>query len=72
MTEQATRQKVKDLLTIETRKLITELTKLEEQLKNIEITDAASATTTKPPATTNRFYEIKLTNYGKNNSTVSN
>lgn len=57
---QTTRQKVKDILSIDLRKLITEVAKLEEQLKVAEVTSTA-----KPSVLSNRCYEVKLTNYGK-------
>lgn len=57
--KQTTRQKVKDILSIEQRKLIAEVTKLEEQYNN---SISASAT---PTPGTRKCYQVKLNNYGK-------
>lgn len=56
----ATRPKVKDIISIETRKLSSQLTKLEEQFKEQVDTTSSSLST----LSTNR-YEINLKNYGK-------
>ncbi|XP_017781845.1 PREDICTED: calcyclin-binding protein [Nicrophorus vespilloides] len=55
----ATRQKVKDFLSIENRKLVTEIVKLEEQQKTATpaATDAAKSSAVK------RHYQVKLNNY---------
>ncbi|XP_057325031.1 calcyclin-binding protein [Microplitis mediator] len=55
---QAKRQKIKDVLAIEVRRLQTELTKLMEVSRNDE------NKTPKPPVTnSSKCYEVKLTNY---------
>uniref|UniRef100_A0A1B6CCB6 Calcyclin-binding protein n=1 Tax=Clastoptera arizonana TaxID=38151 RepID=A0A1B6CCB6_9HEMI len=54
----STRQKVKDTLLIEIRKLETQIIKLKEQSQNNEI-NSLKKTTTAP----NRCYDVKLTNY---------
>lgn len=58
--KQATRQKVKDILSIEVRKLVSEVVKIEEQLKQ-----QPAVSTNNPIQSTNKHYEIKLNNYGK-------
>lgn len=61
---QATRQRVKDILSLEARRLVTEVVKLVDAVKT---NDIPSATCVKPAATT-RHYQVKLNNYGKQHS----
>lgn len=56
---QATRQKVKDILSIEIRKLVSQVVHLEEAAK---IDKPADKTV---PDNPDRCYEVKLNNYGK-------
>ncbi|XP_018573684.1 calcyclin-binding protein [Anoplophora glabripennis] len=56
----ATRQKNKDILSIEIRKLTSEVINLEEQYKNQLAVPTNSAN---PTQSTNRRYEVKLNNY---------
>lgn len=59
LNSQATRQKVKDLLSIEVRKLETEIIKLKDQSNE---TDTVQKSSTILPQ--NRCYNVKLSNYG--------
>ncbi|EFA13571.1 calcyclin-binding protein [Tribolium castaneum] len=52
---QATRHKVKDFLSLEVRKISTEITKLQEQLN--------TTTVPTPVTSTNKRYRVKLNNY---------
>lgn len=62
MENHAIRQKVKDILSIEKRKLISEVVRLEQKEEKLEI----AVDQLKPSVkTTNIPYEVKLTNYGK-------
>lgn len=65
--EKACRQRTKDVLTLEIRKLQTELAKLLEENK-----DASVKSTTASSNATPKRYEVKLNNYGwdQTNSTV--
>lgn len=58
-----TRQRIKDILSLEVRKLEMEILKLKEQHTNDD------NTVKKPPCSLNqnRCYDVKLTNYGKYN-----
>ena len=57
----ATRQSVKDVLGIETRRLETEISlQLKDNMFNLEAKPAAAAS-----ASAVRCYDVKLTNYGK-------
>lgn len=56
----AIRQKVKDILSIEKRKLVSEVLRLEENEAKMEITVEQPKL---PPKTTNIPYEVKLSNY---------
>jgi len=55
--EQANRQRTKDILMLEVKKLQTEMTKLLEQ-KNTSVKNTSSLNTAQ------RCYEVKLNNYG--------
>lgn len=59
------RQKVKDILSVEIRKLETEVTALKElpvsEKDSVHETPVISVPTSKP-----KCYEVKLNNYGKN------
>lgn len=57
--EQAKRQRTKDILMLEIRKLQTEMTKLELEQKNTSVKGTASL-----PNTAQKCYEVKLNNYG--------
>jgi hypothetical protein len=56
---QATRHRVKDVLSLEARKLSSEIIKLQEQL------NTASKTPTPNTAAPVKRYQVKLNNYGK-------
>jgi hypothetical protein len=56
---QATRHRVKDVLSLEARKLSSEIIKLQEQL------NTASKTPTPTTAAPVKRYQVKLNNYGK-------
>lgn len=58
----AERQKVKDILLVEIRKLETEITNLKELSDKLSVTEtsATSVLSSKP-----KCYEVKLNNYGK-------
>ncbi|KAJ8918031.1 hypothetical protein NQ315_011487 [Exocentrus adspersus] len=58
--KQVTRQRNKDILSIELRKLVSEVVKLEEQRSQTTLPAAAS---TNSLGATNKRYEIKLNNY---------
>lgn len=58
---QATRQRVKDILSLEGRRLITEIVKLEEAQKDASISTSAPLQS----VASSRRYQIKLNNYGK-------
>jgi calcyclin binding protein len=61
LTDLATRQSVKDVLGIETRRLETEISlQLKDNMFNLEAKPAAAAS-----ASAVRCYDVKLTNYGK-------
>ncbi|KAK9875127.1 hypothetical protein WA026_005920 [Henosepilachna vigintioctopunctata] len=60
--QQAKRQRVKDVLSIEVRKLASELIKLEDILRN-ETTVKTPLTSLQPSAV--KRYQVKLNNYGK-------
>lgn len=64
MEKQAIRQKNKDILSIEIRKLCSEIIKLEEQFKNQSSVPTTPLNNT-PLNPTSKRYEVKLTNYGK-------
>lgn len=53
---------MKDILSIEKRKLVSEVLRLEENEAKMEITVEQPKL---PPKTTNIPYEVKLSNYGK-------
>lgn len=59
---QATRQRVKDVLTLEGRRLITEVIKLEEAQK---VAETASGTQQVQPVKSKSHYQVKLNNYGE-------
>lgn len=65
--QQASRQKIKDLLTIEVRKLQTDLNKLLEDHKNASVKPCNETVNS-----SSKFYEVKLNNYGwdQTNTTV--
>ncbi|XP_076626461.1 calcyclin-binding protein [Colletes latitarsis] len=58
--QQAARQKTKDILNLEVRKLQTELTKLIEETKPT----TATPTNVVPSSSDNKCYEVKIDNYG--------
>lgn len=62
LASQATRQRVKDILSVEARRLITEVIKLEEAQR---VAEAASSTQQVQTAPSNRHYQVKLNNYGE-------
>ncbi|XP_033326769.1 calcyclin-binding protein [Megalopta genalis] len=57
--QQASRQKVKDVISVEIRKLQTDLKKLQEDEKSAPIKSSDATVNT-----TQKFYEVKLNNYG--------
>ncbi|XP_043253791.1 calcyclin-binding protein [Colletes gigas] len=57
--QQAVRQKTKDTLSLEVRKLQTELTRLIEETK----TTTATSTNATPSSSDNKCYEVKINNY---------
>lgn len=66
---QATRQKVKDILSIEERKLVSEVIRLEEQQKaSFTAASQASSNGHVSTPTAKKHYQIKLNNYGKQNT----
>lgn len=61
---QATRTKVKDMISIDCRKLVTEIIRIEEQLKKEQQSTATTPTASAPAAsTTSKRYQIRLNNY---------
>jgi tetrahydromethanopterin S-methyltransferase subunit B len=67
LSEQATRQKVKDILFIETRKLQTEITKLKEKEEKC----ASSLPPSKPSASSSATYTVTMTTYGAFERSIS-
>lgn len=63
---QATRHKVKDILSLEARRLVSDMVKLEEQIRNSNTPQNASSAA----AVTNKRYQIKINNYGKQDNTL--
>ncbi|XP_044756619.1 calcyclin-binding protein-like [Coccinella septempunctata] len=61
--KQSDRQRVKDILSIELRRLVSEHVKLEDTLKNEKITPST------PIISTDRRYQVKLNNYAWDQST---
>lgn len=62
LSSQAVRQRVKDILSLESRRLLTEVIRLEEAVQKASETSQA---TNVPTAPVNRHYQVKLNNYGK-------
>lgn len=62
----ATRQKTKDVLSIEIRRLVSEVVKLEELRAGASVV-SNSTSSTNVPASSKR-YEVKLNNYGTTNA----
>lgn len=58
---QARRHKVKDILSLEVRKLVSEVVQLEEQIR----TAGALQSTSNATVLTSKRYQVKLNNYGK-------
>lgn len=60
---QATRQKVKDILSIDIRRLVSDAVKLEEQAKvSSNLTSPTDSNRNVPAG--NKCYQVKLNNYG--------
>lgn len=59
--KETARQRVKDILSIEIRKLTSELLKLEEQLRQVDTTTSSNSSSNIPKSR----YEVNLTNYGR-------
>ena len=63
---QATRQRVKDLLSLDLRKLETEQIRLQEQIqKEAESSKASSSASSSIVSSSVRCYDVKIMNYGK-------
>lgn len=68
---QATRQRVKDLLSLDIRKLETEQIKLQEQIQK-EVAKSKPTSSASSPVVTGagRCYDVKIMNYGESISSV--